>query len=151
LGDADDHAADDVDEHHEQSRDGVAAHEFGGAIHGAEERAFVPELFARPARILFIDQTCRKIGVDRHLLSRHGVPEACCDLMGKICLVDGLRRVNKTQRYSGKEPCVRLSSGLPHPSSVAISCDQSAPPVERRSCSGCPSGAPANWWMFLAY
>ena len=37
LGDANHHAADDIDKHHQQARDGVAAHEFGGAVHGAEK------------------------------------------------------------------------------------------------------------------
>ena len=39
-------------------------------------------------------------------------PEACRDLRGKFCLVHGLWRVNKTQRYSGREPCVRLEQRL---------------------------------------
>jgi len=73
LGDADDHAADDVDEHHQQPGDGIAADEFGGAVHGAEERGLILELLAPPARLLFVDQAGREVGVDRHLLARHGV------------------------------------------------------------------------------
>ena len=73
LGDADDHAADDVDENHQQAGDGVAAHEFGGAVHGAEEAAFVLELLAAAPRLFLVDQPGRQIGVDRHLLARHGV------------------------------------------------------------------------------
>ena len=46
LGDADDDAADDVDEDDQQAGDGVAAHEFRGAVHGAEEAAFVFQLLA---------------------------------------------------------------------------------------------------------
>ncbi len=73
LGDADDHAADDVDEHDQQSGDRVATHEFGGAVHRAEEAAFVLELLAAPARLLLVDQAGGEVGVDRHLLAGHGV------------------------------------------------------------------------------
>ena len=73
LGDADDHAADDVDEDDQQAGDGVAAHELGGAVHGAEEAAFVLELLAAAARLVLVDQAGGQIGVDRHLLAGHGV------------------------------------------------------------------------------
>ena len=73
LGDADDDAADDVDEGDEQRRDGVAAHEFRGAVHGAEEGRLVLELLAPFLRLLLVDEAGREIGVDRHLLARHGV------------------------------------------------------------------------------
>ena len=46
LGDTDDDAADDVDEDDQKARDGVAADEFRGAVHGAEEAAFVLERLA---------------------------------------------------------------------------------------------------------
>jgi hypothetical protein len=73
LRNADHHAADDVDEHDQQSGHGITAHEFGGAVHGAEEAGFVLELAAAPARFRLIDQSGGKVGVDRHLLARHGV------------------------------------------------------------------------------
>ena len=73
LGDADDDAADDVDEDDQQARDRVAAHEFRGAVHGAEEAAFVFQRLAALFGGLLVDQAGRKIGVDRHLLARHGV------------------------------------------------------------------------------
>ena len=73
LHDADDHAADDVDHHDEQAGDGVAADEFRGAVHGAEEAGFVFQVLAPPPRLLFVDQAGIEIGVDRHLLARHGV------------------------------------------------------------------------------
>ena len=68
-----DHAADDVDERDQQPGDGVAAHEFRGAVHGAEEGALVLELAAPPPRFLLVDQPGGQVGVDRHLLARHGV------------------------------------------------------------------------------
>ena len=73
LGDADDDAADDVDEDDQQAGDGVAAHEFRGAVHGAEEAAFVLQRLAALLGGLLVDQAGRQIGVDRHLLARHGV------------------------------------------------------------------------------
>ena len=73
LGDADDRPADDVDEHDEQAGDGVAAHEFRGAVHGAEEAGFIFELAAAAAGLDFVDHAGREIGIDRHLLAGHGV------------------------------------------------------------------------------
>src|SRR6185437_12883452 len=73
LHDADHHAADDVDHHHEEPGDGVAAHEFRSAVHGAEEAGFVLQRLAALARLLLVDQAGGEVGVDRHLLGRHGV------------------------------------------------------------------------------
>ncbi len=73
LRDADDHAADDVDEHHQEAGDGVAAHELGGAVHGAEEAAFVLEPLAPPPGFLVVDRAGRELGVNRHLLAGHRV------------------------------------------------------------------------------
>jgi hypothetical protein len=73
LHDADDHAADDVDEHDQQAGDGVAANEFGGAVHGAEEAAFVFQPLTAAARFFFVDEARRKVRIDRHLLAGHGV------------------------------------------------------------------------------
>jgi hypothetical protein len=72
-GDADDDAADDVDRHNQQSGNRVAAHELARAVHGAEEGAFVLQIFATFACLSLIDEACREIGVDRHLLAGHGV------------------------------------------------------------------------------
>ena len=73
LHDADHHAADDVDHHDEQAGDGVAAHEFRGAVHGAEKAGFVLQGLAAAPRVLLVDQAGGEIGVDRHLLAGHGV------------------------------------------------------------------------------
>jgi hypothetical protein len=55
------------------SKPAMAADEFRGAVHRAEEGAFVLERLAAGARREFIDQAGRQIGIDRHLLARHGV------------------------------------------------------------------------------
>ena len=73
LRDADDHAADDIDEDNEKPGDRVAAHEFRGAVHGAEEAALVFQRPPSPARFVLVDQAGGEIGVDRHLLAGHGV------------------------------------------------------------------------------
>ena len=81
LHGADHHAADDVDEHDQQAGDRVAAHELRGAVHRAEEGAFVLELPAAGAGLILVDQTGGQVGIDCHLLAGHRVQgEAGCDL-----------------------------------------------------------------------
>ena len=78
---ADDDAAEDVDGGDDEAGDGVAAHELGGAVHGAEEGALLLELAAAAGRLLLVDQAGVEVGVDRHLLAGDGVEgEAGADL-----------------------------------------------------------------------
>ena len=56
-----------------QAGDGVAAHEFRGAVHRAEEGAFLFEFAPAKLRCLVVDHAGRKIGIDRHLLAGNGV------------------------------------------------------------------------------
>ncbi len=80
LDHADDDSADDVDEHDQEARDCVAAHEFRRTIHRAEEAALVFQGLAPFLRGFLVDQARGQVGVDRHLLARHGVEmEARCD------------------------------------------------------------------------
>src|ERR1019366_5343587 len=65
--------ADDVDRHDDQSGDGVAAHEFRGAVHGAEEGRFLLQLLAPALGLVLVDQARGQIAVDRHLLAGHGI------------------------------------------------------------------------------
>ena len=89
LADADDHAADDIDEGDQQAGDGIAAHELAGAVHGAKEGRFVLQLAASGARLVLIDEAGGKIGVDGHLLARHGIEGKSCrnlgDAPGTLC------------------------------------------------------------------
>src|SRR5579883_570045 len=73
LRHADDDAADDVDEGDQEAGHRVAAHEFRGAVHRAEEGALVLEHLAPLARARLVDQARREIGVDRHLLAGHRI------------------------------------------------------------------------------
>ena len=53
---ADDDAAEHIDREDDQAGDGVAAHEFGGAVHRAEKRAFLLQFAAALLRLLVIDE-----------------------------------------------------------------------------------------------
>ncbi len=73
LRHADDDAADHVDEGDQQGRHRVAAHEFRGTVHGAEEGGLLLQGRAPSLRGLLVDQAGRQVGVDRHLLAGHRV------------------------------------------------------------------------------
>ena len=73
LQNADHHAADDVDQHDQETGDGVAAHEFRSAVHGAEETGLVLQVLAALTRHFLVDETGGEIGIDRHLLAGHGI------------------------------------------------------------------------------
>jgi hypothetical protein len=73
LKDADEQAADDVDQHDQDAGHGVAADEFRGAVHRTEEVRFLGDRRAPLARVFFADQAGVEVGIDRHLLARHGV------------------------------------------------------------------------------
>ncbi len=71
--DADDDAAENVDGRDDEAGDGVAAHEFRGAVHGAEEGALLLQLRAAGLGLALVDEAGGEIGVDRHLLAGDGV------------------------------------------------------------------------------
>ncbi len=71
--DADDDAAENIDAENDEAGDGVAAHEFRGAVHRAEEGALLLEFAPPLLGDLLVDEAGRKVGVDRHLLAGNGV------------------------------------------------------------------------------
>ena len=73
LPDADDQAADQVDEQDQHRGDRVAAHELAGAVHRAEEIRLAADLLTPACRLFLVDEPGVEIGVDRHLLARHPV------------------------------------------------------------------------------
>ena len=73
LHDADDEAADDVDEHDDQRRDRVAADELRRTVHGAVEVGRALDIFAALPRFGFGDQAGVEIGVDGKLFAGHRV------------------------------------------------------------------------------
>ena len=81
LHDADDDAADEVDQRDQDAGHRVALDELRGAVHRAVEVGLLGDLGAAPARLLVGDLARVEVGVDRHLLARHGVErEARADL-----------------------------------------------------------------------
>src|SRR5581483_1460036 len=75
LPDADDEAADQVDEQDQHGGDRIAAHELAGAVHRPEEIGFAADLLAPRSRLLLVDEAGVEVGVDRHLLARHAVED----------------------------------------------------------------------------
>ena len=73
LHDADDDAADEVDQRDQDAGHGVALDELRGAVHRAVEVGLLGDLRAALARLLVGDLAGVEVGVDRHLLARHGV------------------------------------------------------------------------------
>ncbi len=70
---ADDQAADQVDEQNENGRHRIAADELARAVHRTVEVGFLRHVGAALARFFLVDQTGVEVGVDGHLLARHGV------------------------------------------------------------------------------
>ena len=73
LHDADDDAADEVDAGDEDAGHRVALDELRGTVHRAVEVGLLGDLGAALARLLVGDLAGVEVGVDRHLLARHGV------------------------------------------------------------------------------
>jgi hypothetical protein len=73
LHDADDDAADEVDQRDQDAGHRVALDELRGAVHRAIEVGLLGDLRAAAARLLVGDLARVEIGVDRHLLAGHGV------------------------------------------------------------------------------
>ena len=81
LPDANRQTTHDVDDQNQQACHGVTADEFGSTVHGAEEIRLLGQLFPAFFGGFLIDHTRVQIGIDRHLLARHGVQcEARIDL-----------------------------------------------------------------------
>ena len=73
LHDTDQDATNDIDQRDNQPRHRIAAHEFRGTVHRAEERAFVFQFLTAAPRLVFVDQPCAHIGINRHLLAGHRI------------------------------------------------------------------------------
>src|SRR5438876_522178 len=65
--------ADEVEGGDDQPGDGVAADELAGAIHGAVKLRLAHQMLPSPPRFVLVDQAGVQLGVDGHLLARHGV------------------------------------------------------------------------------
>src|SRR5690606_37615826 len=65
--------ADDVDDHDQQTGHSIASHKLAGTVHRAVELGLLAHFQTATSRFFFANQTSIQIGVDRHLLARHGV------------------------------------------------------------------------------
>ncbi len=73
LGRPHNQPADDIDHRNQETRHRIAANEFGSTVHGAVEVRLPGDVFPALPRIFVTEQARIQIGVDRHLLARHGV------------------------------------------------------------------------------
>jgi hypothetical protein len=73
LQDANQKTGDDVDDRDQDTGDRVALRETGCAVHGAVKFGFAGNHLAPGARFVLVDEACVEVGVDRHLLARHGI------------------------------------------------------------------------------
>ena len=73
LQHADEQAADDVNHHDQNARDGVTAHKLTRTVHGAIEICLLGHFGTAFFRFIFRDQPGIQVGVDGHLLARHPV------------------------------------------------------------------------------
>ncbi|RMP83406.1 hypothetical protein ALQ17_05274 [Pseudomonas fluorescens] len=73
LDHADQHAAQQVDRQDHQAGDGIALHEFHGAIHRAEHLAFALQARTPATGFGLVDIAIAQVVVDAHLLARHRV------------------------------------------------------------------------------
>ena len=73
LSHADSQTTDQIDEQNQQARNGVPTHELGGTVHGAKEISFLAQFGTPCFGSVLIDDSGVQIGVNRHLLTRHGV------------------------------------------------------------------------------
>ena len=68
-------ATEHVDEQDQDAGDGVAADELAGTVHRAVEIGFLAHFLAAQLGFLARQQTGVEVGVDRHLLARHGIED----------------------------------------------------------------------------
>ena len=78
LEHTDGNATDQVDGQDQQAGDGVALDEFTGAVHRAVEVCFLGNFRATVLGFFLVDKTGIEIGIDGHLLTRHGIQGETC-------------------------------------------------------------------------
>src|SRR5690625_7114661 len=61
-----------INHHNQQPCDGIATHKLAGPIHGPIKLGLLRDRLPTLSRLLFANQTCIQIGIDSHLLARHG-------------------------------------------------------------------------------
>ena len=83
--DPDQDSADGVDEDDDQARHRVAAHELGRTVHGPEEGRLLLQFLPSQLGLVLGDEARRQVGIDRHLLARHGIKGEAGRDLGDPC------------------------------------------------------------------
>ena len=73
LKHTDGNATDQVDKQNHQAGDRIAAHELAGTVHGAIEVGLLGHFRATALSLRLLNQSGIQIGIDGHLLARHGI------------------------------------------------------------------------------
>src|SRR5690554_6476460 len=74
--------ADQRHRHDDQTGDGIATHEFAGTVHRAVEVGLLGDFFTPLPRFVFPDQAGIEVGIDGHLLARHGIEHEAGSYLG---------------------------------------------------------------------
>ena len=100
LEHADGESANNVHQENEDSVNGIAAHEFAGAVHGAVELGLLRNLDAALARLGLADQPRVEVRVDRHLFAGHRIKgEARTDLRDTACALGNHHEIDDHQDH----------------------------------------------------
>ena len=73
LGHADGKTAHDIDHGDDHRRHGITSNKLRSTVHGSVKVGFLLHLTPAGPRLLFIDNPSAQLGIDGHLLARHGV------------------------------------------------------------------------------
>ena len=70
--------ANDVDDQNQNTSNSVTTHKLASTVHGAKKAGFFLHFHATAFGFCLIDQACIQIGIDGHLLTRHGIQGETC-------------------------------------------------------------------------
>ena len=124
-------ATEEVDQHDDDAGQDVTLHELRGTVHCTVEFGFGGDALSFVASLVLVDQTSAEIGVDRHLLARHGVEgETGRDLGDTSCTVGHHGELDDDEDEEDHQPHDDAAThhesaeGLDDPSGVAVDEDQ---------------------------
>ncbi len=120
---ADQETRDDVDGHDENSGQRISLTEAGCAVHGTAKLCLARHHFPAFSRLLGVDKPGIQIGIDGHLLSRHGVEGESGRHLGSANgavahheILDGNEREKDYKADNVISAHYKLSECLDHPS-----------------------------------
>ncbi len=73
LKDSNEESGNDVDTGNENGGNRIALVEAGGTVHRSVELRFARDFLSAFARLMLVDEAGVQVGVNRHLLARHGI------------------------------------------------------------------------------